>query len=780
MITIYCDFYSILQVESTDEQDVVRRIQDYIPLRQRIRSALDKENTAYTVYVQNPILAQWLKDLRGYDPHIVRWEDIDPYAYFEQRFGFVPPVELSISAIQELLKVLPLPYEEVTADPTGWILSQRVDHVWGCSQPSENHLADVAAWMVRVKQIPVLLLPLMEARLAEWAKVDDRYKVFLDPSWKETARALLLRWALRFYPMTFSLRQRLEEFPLVDCNQYTDICIELFREKNNELRRFWHTWLISGSSPDISVALQQMSGLADAELDVIEDWARANALLVTGQLLEAIKNRFARFPRANNVLERLAKVVPPPVPPIPDPLWSSENWLRWVTEAYLPYFAWVIRNKQARDTQMKLAAQFEQWLLKIYPKFPSDPMAPFTPHQLSRIKELFDEKSVDVVFWFVVDGLTWWQGERLKSFCAERKVGGIYLEPTISALPTITSISKKALVSGYLESTDNTKPIAQIVRERLVSAVQNIHVYRHENELEEAFSSTLQPGLYTLMYNGLDHHSHDTQGFTDTESIDGHLVLLSRLIQEGFERCLRLNLRAKAFVSSDHGSTFLPKDARVLQLPKFAHSVDDSDLEGIPDEQTKASSRARACTSSRIPEKDELEEIKKDWHYLQKDVFSLPQQYFIPKAYSAVGRRPKGWTHGGATPEEVIVPFIALQTNKVEFLEPVINISGFLFSSKVNALQVTLGNMNPFPITVLQLLVADSTAKLIQSYVEPNAMITGEVILPAVVYRESARLVTWSLTCEGGGIRQVFRGDVSIPIRRLQTSDVDEMFEDML
>ncbi len=779
MIIIYCDFSCVHQVEATSEREIVRFIRDYIPLRQRLRRVLDERGN-YTVYIQHPLLAQWLKDLRNYGPQIVHWEEVDLYEYFEQYFGFAPPKELGLSALQDLLGTLSPPPIGALVDPIGWILSQRIDSIWGYAQPSQNHLGNIAAWLVKTDHIPLLLHPLMERRFTEWAKEDDRYKLFLDRPWKEIAEILLLRWALRFYPITFSLRLKLEAYPLVDCSQHTTVCLELLKTHNNTLKHFWHSWLASDASFDIVTAISKMSGLAGAELDVIESWAKTHISLLTAQLLNIIRNRFLDLPHANNVLERLAKSIPPPIPTKPDSLWSSERWLRWVTEAYFPYFAWVIRNRQPRETQIDLASQFENWLLGKYTSFPTDPASPFTPHQMSRIKELFDTKSIDVIMWFIVDGLTWWQGKRLVELCTELQIGGFYLEPTVSVLPTITSISKRALAKGYLEPSDTTKPIAQIVRERLISDIPYISVYTRENEIEEAFSLALQPGLYTLLYNSLDHHCHDIQGFTDTESIDGHLRLLARLIQEGFDRCLRQGLKVKAFVCSDHGSTLLPEQSVVLPLPKFADQFEDNELEDMPDAETKVFQRVRACASDRAPNLDELKEIKKDWHYLQKDVFALPRQFFLPKGYSAVGRRPKGWTHGGATPEEVVVPFIELQPDQVDFVVPMIDITGFLLPRNMSTLHIKLGNTNAFPITILHLLVADSAAEMAQNRVEPDTTVEGEVTLRSAVSQEAIQIITWSLTCEGSGLRQTFTGNVSLPIRRLQISDVDEMFEDML
>jgi hypothetical protein len=146
MITIYCDFYQVLEIKVDSDMVVVSSIRDYIPLRQQLRRILDEGGRNYTVYVQKPVLAQWLNDLRSYGSHIVRWIEVSLQDYFEQRFGFPPPKELSEAAIQDLLRTLPPTHGNTMADTVGWILHHRIDTIWQKSKPEQNHLVDLAAF----------------------------------------------------------------------------------------------------------------------------------------------------------------------------------------------------------------------------------------------------------------------------------------------------------------------------------------------------------------------------------------------------------------------------------------------------------------------------------------------------------------------------------------------------------------------------------------------------------------------------------------------------------
>lgn len=226
----------------------------------------------------------------------------------------------------------------------------------------------------------------------------------------------------------------------------------------------------------------------------------------------------------------------------------------------------------------------------------------------------------------------------------------------------------------------------------------------------------------------------------------------------------------------------MPKNARVLGVPNFAHILEDQDLleEILPGNTKSAFRRSRVFATENMPNEHDLNVLEKDWHYLQKDALSLPKHMFIPKGYSAVEQRPKGWTHGGATPEEVVVASIEIQPSKIDFMEPVVTLTGSLQLHRVGTLHITIGNANIFPIRVLQLVVADSVTNMRQHTIRSNATIIAEITVPAVNSQEATYPVRWRLICEGQRQRKEFTGQAALPIRRLHVSDVDEMFGDEL
>lgn len=791
MITIRCDFQHLQQVKPSQHVGVASKVQDYIPLRQQVRRALD-EQQAYTVHLYSRILAHWLKDLRDYGPQVVRWEEVNLHEQFRERFGFLPPSELDQAAIQELdLLSLPVPHHSTITDPIGWILAQCVGPLWGRTTPDEDHLADLAAWAATSEQPKAVLLPLMQARLAKWAVYDKRYQMFSKETWREAGTRILLRWALRSYPLDFALRRELDSVPIIRCHNQLDACREVLRRHESELLHFWGRWLPI-QADKISVSVEQMSGLSNAELSALERWIGANRAQLDQTLLALI---ITRFPDATTTHKQLERLISPPRPTMPDQTWSTEEWLSWATAEYMPYFAWTIRNKQARKTQMKFANGFADWLIQGYPSLCFDKNAPNFTFQQNEIQHALTQR--DVVLWLVVDGLTWWQAARLSELCADLSLAIKQMRPTLSALPSVTSISKRALAQGYLDSTKTSQSMAQLFESELLkNGAAHVHVCTQRNQLESALQKPLQSGIYLLLYNALDAQSHDSRGFTDDESVDGHLRLLARLTDQFFSSCRRDGLSATTFVSSDHGSTLLPSQTGVLKVP----STDN--VSSFSSDTRYEYRKSRACTIGHTPTNEERDKLEKIWYFLPGAIYNLPSDFLIPKGYAAVERRPRGWTHGGATPEETVVAFIELQPQAKETVEPslelqpdplqliapLVKIEGFLRPRQTTTLRLLLTNPNSVPLNALRLHIGEIKATLTCASLSANSQFSAEVVATSAARKGQAKdqgqgevqILTWDLSCEGDGRRLDVSGQAEVPIRRFQVSAVDELFGDML
>jgi hypothetical protein len=775
MIKIFNDFQKTYQDESTSYTRIANQIQEYIPLRQWLRRALNDPDHNYTLYIQRPLLAKWLDDLRSYPSEVVRWESLSLRDGFQQKFGFPPLVELDDSTLKDLgILNLDPPSKNDVADPIGWILGHKLNPVWKTAIPYEGHLANLAAWAVDSQSSHESLLRLARQRLTDWVVHDNRYKFFLTHPLPAAGEAIILRWALRNYPDDFNLRQQQSTTPSEDCRHQTQTVAGILKKYRADLNQFWQMWLIQNSA-QVSKAVKIMSGASQVELDILANWLQENPTTLSSDLLDTIRHHFTGMPQLETTLKRLEILVAPPDPQIPQPEWSTEQWLAWATTEYMPYFAWIIRQRQPRDTQMKLADHFADWLVSAYSglMFAQNPV--IVTAQQSHLDHLFTTKQVDVVFWFIIDGLTWWQGQRLAELCTHSGLGIVEMGPHLSALPSVTAISKRAIAQGHLDSSSEKLPVAKLLENRLNLNNLPTSVYTQLSAFEEILAGELQNGIYALLYNALDRHNHDSRHFTADESVDGHLRLITRLANANFQQCLRRGLRAKAIISSDHGSTLLPDSTPVLDTPRFASLLDDNELDELNSNQNLYR-RTRACGVEREPNVDELAQLEPDWYLLRSDVFNLPHHFLIPRGYAAVKRRPSGWTHGGATPEETVVPFFEVQPQPLEILTPIVKIDGFLRAAQPGELQITIVNPNPTPLSTVRFNIVDFPEKAEWPGLKPNLPYTYKIATPAATSKDETQILEWLLTVETGGQRRQFSGQETIPVRRFQRSAVDELF----
>lgn len=778
MIKIYNDFQKTYQDETTSYVKIAGQIEEYIPLRQWLRRALNDSDHDYALYIQRPLLAKWLDDLRNYPSEVVCWIDLSLRDRFQEIFGFAPPVELDDDALNtlQILELDPPSTTEV-ADPIGWILGHKLDPVWKAANPYQGHLAHLAAWAATSQPIHESLRSLAKIRLADWATLDNRYQFFLEQLLPKAGEAILLHWALQNYPDDFRLSLQQQSTPLEDCrrqSQPTGMVLEKYRA---DLRRFWQGWLTQHTAKEIPVAVKMMSGVTKTELNILVDWLQNKPTELSNNLLEVIRHHFTSVPDLEETLKPLELLIAPPVPQMPQPDWSTEQWLVWATTEYMPYFTWTVRQRQPRHTQMELAQKFGDWLVAAYPSLIFGSNTVMVTTQQNHLRQLFATNQVDVILWLIIDGLTWWQGRRLMELYTQAGLGTIEVGPHLSALPSVTTISKRAIAQGYLDHSPDKLPVAKLLENRLKRDDIPATVHTQVNVFEEDFLTiTPQRGAYILFYNALDRHNHDSRGFTLDESVDGHLQLIVRLTNTVFQQCIRQGLRAKAVISSDHGSTLLPTDATLLDAPQFAHLIDDETEEAGTGSNLYR--RTRVCAIEREPSVDELVQLETEWYLLRSDVFNLPQHFVIPRGYAAVKRRPSGWTHGGATPEETVTPFYEVHPQLLEIVPPIIKIDGSLRAGQNSQLQITIVNPNPTPFDAVRFNIVGFSEILEWSRMQPQVSFTQTLMAPAATSKDDHQTLEWILTCEVSGRRQ-FSDQIIIPVRRFQRSAADELFEEL-
>ncbi|GAF86579.1 unnamed protein product, partial [marine sediment metagenome] len=148
--------------------------------------------------------------------------------------------------------------------------------------------------------------------------------------------------------------------------------------------------------------------------------------------------------------------------------------------------------------------------------------------------------------------------------------------------------------------------------------------------------------LCLILYNRLDEIAHKPEGKIDDreEEVKNKLSFVTRKISE-YIRKAKSPERIKIIVSTDHGATRLLKNAKKFNILNSF----------VVDENSIKHGRFIKITSEEAVKTD-------DWYVLDTERFGLSEKYAIPRGYGYIGRKPSGYTHGGFSPEETVVPFL--------------------------------------------------------------------------------------------------------------------------
>jgi hypothetical protein len=750
-------------------------IADYVPVRKRIRQALD-QHQSLTVVVTHSTLLHWFGDLRAYPEKAVYWKVVDPSQKFVDIFGQVSSPLFTPALIAALdLDTLKRPQPGTMVDPVSWILGERLHALWAYTELYEGHIGDLAAHLAQQPEPPPEhLRPLIQEQLRRWSEMQPIYQHVRPASLREDSVRLLLRWALQRNDPDWLQAQGLGNLPLIDAKGQESVCIALLRERNAAIRAYWsQSFARADLTGDmVMAALVQMSGLSTAELDALVTVLERHPELLNESLLTALQKRFSHLPELDTVVRDLAPQVPPATPELPDASWTTTQWLRWATQDYMPYFAWVVRAHQPRDHQQACALAFSDWLAEHYPTWLNQQDSPLLLRQFLHMRQILADTPNAVVVWLVVDGLTWWQGQFLRQMCEQHELYPQSHIPGIAALPSITSVSKRMLITGLPATEPTRQPLAQIAREHFTrSGIPGAVCSTLSDATDILHNSDVRCVL--VLFNMIDTVAHQMTTFTDDEGIRGYLRGLVDQLARLMRLCAGRGQPFHALIGSDHGSTLLPGDAPMLPLPQATSEIDD-----IWEEDNTVQPQPRSTRAAIVTDPQHVHHLDSEaWYTLEQQRYQLDNQYIVPRGYQYIKRRPTGWTHGGLTPEEVIVPLLHLTPQQISVLPLAVKLHGALRAAQAATLTVEIVNPNPFPLDAVILEIDGKPIKIDQ--IAPSSRQQTEVPMAAVTSQEAEVQVSWFLRCTTVSGPHEQEGRQTLSVRRLQTTDtsLDDLFD---
>jgi len=326
----------------------------------------------------------------------------------------------------------------------------------------------------------------------------------------------------------------------------------------------------------------------------------------------SLLERATEFP---NIYEEIRKFEPVLPPQNDINVTNINTWIDQYFNFYL-YSRRIGRN----DATEGFLSSFEDFILKHF----LDLDDYFTKNSILVLRNEVERhlRAKKKVLMLVVDGLSYcYYGELQRIF----GVTGSFL---FSTLPTITAINKRRILSGLLDLDDNYDSIISKLYGEFRWRTTDSDQQNLENFLLE------EEDLYIYWENQFDAYIHRSMSFT--KRYYDHIEILNNLA-----KCVHnfIEIGGVVLLTGDHGYTTLPhKEANKIVL--------NEDISEI--------------THGRVYHLNEGAQAN-----LPSDcVIFVEDSLAIARGYHYFSNLPKGATHGGATPEELIVPFLTIEKKR--------------------------------------------------------------------------------------------------------------------
>lgn len=432
-----------------------------------------------------------------------------------------------------------------------------------------------------------------------------------------------------------------------------------------------------------------------APFEVLKLAAEADALYLkehpeglTEAYLDLLRPYLSRESR-----EALRQLLPPkppgPIPSEPDALAS------WFIREYLPYREWA---SDEDPVVQRIGREFSLRYLELYREALSGAAS---KNWLSWVKVGELRRPDRVTLLVVLDGLSFPDARLLWEELERKEVSGrlalISDGLAFAPLPTLTKLAKPALLRGV-------KPALALDHPELGM------VYSKDRDVEQALKHA-QPGellIFSLIEPDKSYHDNPDKKVA-RDKADGALVevagRLKRLIFAAPD-----GIPLEIVITTDHGR-LLSGSSRVQVAPS-----------GMRPE-------GRAAVGGEALR--EPLEVRGDLAFLHREAYGLPEDCAIILSGDTFlmedGKSgPVAYPHGGAWPEEVLIPFFVLAKDQ-KLLPPKAYLEGTGVAGRTSQAVLVVENPNPASVEVVQLELILETTRIEPMKGIVNAMSRAEL-----------------------------------------------------
>lgn len=510
--------------------------------------------------------------------------------------------------------------------------------------------------------------------------------------------------------------------------------------------------------------LDRMSGELDGELRALRKHLLRHIAKCGSALLESVRDRFRDLSCTDAIVEELLDELPPRRPSTPQSRWPTRKWISWAVNEYMPYKQWLINHRQSDGILEKHTEAYEEWLYRSYPKMlaHTDKLVFGT---YTYVKRELDKGHR--VLWALIDNLScFWAAILIKALLENDLMLSQKPIHQLAMLPSETSVSRISALLGVLPSqvtAHNT--MAAFTEAWHGRGVASVRVISGLDELAEI--SQHDDDLFLFVYNRLDYLAHTPDHQLDDREDEIRFVM-SKLASSLSVAVRSLSeLRStRLLVSSDHGSTKLYEENKKLDVPPSA--AEDSTYK----------EHRRFIWTSRL---DSLNPY--DWFILTADDFGLPDDCAVARGSFFISARPLGYTHGGLSPEETLVPLLVFEPRTLPKLDLYFeHISDPIRPGRAQKLSLLVRNPFPLSIEALEITLPDYGVRFGPLTIEAKTEVTTEErnieLPPKIPVEDGVTYVDLITVFKVGGLSGSQSTKLKLNTRQLYITEMDE-FGDM-
>ena len=467
------------------------------------------------------------------------------------------------------------------------------------------------------------------------------------------------------------------------------------------------------SSDEFQKVVGWTTGKLSQEYRYISGILKSKQFPPTEADIRVVREKFKSCPGVSeSQLNSLIFCVKPSRPTLvgPEEVWSSAEWIRWTAEEYMPYRIWQVHNGQYDEDLEQTVARFSDWYISEYASIHKDPDLSLT-HCLRNISSSNSGSEFTIIL--LVDCLPIAFMELLNQSLRNMGLSRHDLHYRFAGLPTITEYNKTALLSGKWQNKAGN--YEAVLKNRSASDWRGENVVYLSNlkslsEMEAPQEATIAV-LNLVDGDEILHSDVDAKNTTHEDELHRIFSRMAESVNRLSQEWTGSKEKFNVYVVTDHGA------CRILD--EEMRSFDSAVVNRLfADEKYRFS----------IVTEDQVNDIPENlWamgHRFKRPFSDEKEIYFLPRGHNTVRQTGmvKGYMHGGATPEEVIVPTASYKMVKAAWKRPSVRFLNLdlvketgaakFYIQRVVMLEIEIQNLNSTEIRIHRASVISPEADL--------------------------------------------------------------------